>query len=680
MKLPFGKSAQTHVGIDSLSAYLDNQVTPAQRARVEEHLGGCASCRGELESLRRTVALLQAMPRVPVPRAFTLSEAQVGIRRPEARPGWQGGLLRGLGAVAAIALIAFITTTMLRRSAWTPSATVARVAPPTAAALQEAQPAAPAASAPAAPEAVEEPPKLAEEMVAPMAAEKAVAPAPTGTAPDAFRAKAGPAPATSQPQAAPAPAAQPTVEEPRATPAQSQPTAAPAQDMVAAAPPPAAATSAPAPALLAAAAAPAAPAALAAPEPAAMAMGSGGEGVAAAEVPAEAMTAEPTPALARGGSVLPGKAGIAYADGHGLWTFDAAAGARQVLQREGVNSPLISSDRSWIAYRVTNGDTSDLWAVRWDGQDARSLLTEHELPKDGLDGQYTERRIQEARWVPRQNVLAITTVAIPAPSAVSALPKFDLWHLDARTGQLMQVADLARFVRPVYSPDGTQLAVLQYGTDADPQGTLALFKSDGTGGRVALRFPAIATAPSYDSQIQWLPDGRGLLAAVPDVGSIKSGQLNGLTLYRVPVTGEPQKVGYADAFQVIWAPDGTRMAYVRSVDDASGAGELYLANADGSSPQLYAPLTAGRFVNWSPDGSHFVYQSDYETYLGVPGQLPRRLGAEGSVIDPRWISAGQMLALHDTGTDWLVVLRGLDGNAVGVLPLSWDDSYDVTQP
>ena len=36
-----------------LSAYLDNELAPAARAQVEEHLSECSSCAAELESLRR---------------------------------------------------------------------------------------------------------------------------------------------------------------------------------------------------------------------------------------------------------------------------------------------------------------------------------------------------------------------------------------------------------------------------------------------------------------------------------------------------------------------------------------------------------------------------------------------------------------------------------------------------
>ena len=56
-----------------------------------------------------------------------------------------------------------------------------------------------------------------------------------------------------------------------------------------------------------------------------------------------------------------------------------------------------------------------------------------------------------------------------------------------------------------------------------------------------------------------------------------------------------------------------------------------------------------------------------------------------TLFDPRWISTRQLLALHDTGTDWLLVERTLDGAAtdagtVGIQPLSHEVTYDVTRP
>lgn len=68
-----------------LSAYIDDQLTPAERTRVESVLARSPVDRENLELMQQTVTLLHELPRVALPRAFTLSEAQVGIRRAERR-------------------------------------------------------------------------------------------------------------------------------------------------------------------------------------------------------------------------------------------------------------------------------------------------------------------------------------------------------------------------------------------------------------------------------------------------------------------------------------------------------------------------------------------------------------------------------------------------------------------
>ena len=57
---------------ERLSAYLDAQLEPSEQRRLEQHLASCTSCQEELESLRATVALLQRVPQVAVPRSFRL--------------------------------------------------------------------------------------------------------------------------------------------------------------------------------------------------------------------------------------------------------------------------------------------------------------------------------------------------------------------------------------------------------------------------------------------------------------------------------------------------------------------------------------------------------------------------------------------------------------------------------
>ena len=125
----FGPSQDAHIDGELLSAYLDGQVKPDELRRVETHLGTCPACQSELASLRQTVTMLHALPRVPVPRAFTLSEAQVGLRRPApaGAPTWFGGMARGLAAVSAVALVAVMAAVLLRQPSWQPSQNIARI-------------------------------------------------------------------------------------------------------------------------------------------------------------------------------------------------------------------------------------------------------------------------------------------------------------------------------------------------------------------------------------------------------------------------------------------------------------------------------------------------------------------------------------------------------------------------
>src|SRR5437870_13107021 len=53
-----------------LSAYLDEQVSSGERARITTHLEACESCLAHLQSLRKTVALLHTTEPVRAPEAF----------------------------------------------------------------------------------------------------------------------------------------------------------------------------------------------------------------------------------------------------------------------------------------------------------------------------------------------------------------------------------------------------------------------------------------------------------------------------------------------------------------------------------------------------------------------------------------------------------------------------------
>ena len=89
---------------EAIDAYLDNTLTPAERARFEAQMAADSRLRAEVEQLRVLRLQLRAMPRRRVPRSFALNPA--AYSRPKAQPLLQlYPALRGATALSAFLLI-----------------------------------------------------------------------------------------------------------------------------------------------------------------------------------------------------------------------------------------------------------------------------------------------------------------------------------------------------------------------------------------------------------------------------------------------------------------------------------------------------------------------------------------------------------------------------------------------
>src|SRR6266404_2717000 len=78
-----------------LSAYLDDELTPPQRAEIEAHLASCAHCQRELSEVKRLVAGVGTLPKLQPPPQF-LAEVRRKIgggEKPEALT-WQDYIFR----------------------------------------------------------------------------------------------------------------------------------------------------------------------------------------------------------------------------------------------------------------------------------------------------------------------------------------------------------------------------------------------------------------------------------------------------------------------------------------------------------------------------------------------------------------------------------------------------------
>jgi len=95
-----------------LSAYLDDELSPSDRARVEAHLQECPICAEELHTLRWAVSLTAQMPTLKAPRSFLITEATAHPRRAPLSTAYL--YLRGATvAVAALLLVVLASDFLL---------------------------------------------------------------------------------------------------------------------------------------------------------------------------------------------------------------------------------------------------------------------------------------------------------------------------------------------------------------------------------------------------------------------------------------------------------------------------------------------------------------------------------------------------------------------------------------
>jgi hypothetical protein len=157
---------------EALSAYLDGELTPNERSRLESRLLAQAELRTALQELRQTRQVLRAQARIRRRRSFTLTPEMVGAYRPR-----QSGLrlfpVFGLtSALATMALVVTIAFGFLNGPGSTPVA----YGPQTQDLQMEAVPAAEESSEPSSMKAA---PETSQETPADASALRAFAPTPT---------------------------------------------------------------------------------------------------------------------------------------------------------------------------------------------------------------------------------------------------------------------------------------------------------------------------------------------------------------------------------------------------------------------------------------------------------------------------------------------------------------------
>ncbi len=160
------------------------------------------------------------------------------------------------------------------------------------------------------------------------------------------------------------------------------------------------------------------------------------------------------------------------------------------------------------------------------------------------------------------------------------------------------------------------------------------------------------TGPSFS------PNGRHIV--------FKRGGPQANTLHKIRVDGRNLRpmVGYNDAYDPTWSPDGTRMVYWQYYDRDEG--DIWTNRLDGSGRNRY--LTDGSYPDWSPDGSQIVFgRLDSEIYKmnAVASEITRLTSNTSADTHPAYApGGGRIVFASNRDGDWDLYTMNTDGTRV----------------
>jgi Tol biopolymer transport system component len=264
-------------------------------------------------------------------------------------------------------------------------------------------------------------------------------------------------------------------------------------------------------------------------------------------------------------------------------------------------APMFSHDGTRLAFlRETDGGRS-LWMADSDGSNPRQLAAGLTLDASPAD------------WAPDGSLIALNDVIDGRPS-ITIVPTDGTGT--AKTLDLGMPVEGAMF-RP---PDGSE--ILYRGTAPSGFGLYAV-RPDGTGVR---KLTTSNGMNEWDALFfEWSPDGKQVAY------QWREGD-GDMLLYVLPAEGgTPRSISTIESVGVQWSPDGKTIAFID--EDDLGARHVHVVAADGSGSVFQGPTRVFGDLQWTPDGTRILFQTDSGSMLVDPTGGPSQPWSHGSTSD-----------------------------------------------
>jgi len=249
----------------------------------------------------------------------------------------------------------------------------------------------------------------------------------------------------------------------------------------------------------------------------------------------------------------------------------------------------------------------------------------------------------------------ILLLAAPSPNSAS-LPA--LYTIAAEGGQesvFLKEPSLG-YRYAVWSPDGRQIVF--NAAEVDPA-AWPLYLADAKG---TLRRPLLNNS-KFNYQPVWSPDGSQLALVTWGMNGLGTTELHILDVDsgtdRRLIETDPN-----DESHPSWSPDGKRLVYNVGPVETS---QIYMVNADGTGTHAIA---AGLYPTWSPQGDQiaflFIHDGRQDIFvMNSDGGTRQRLTDNGRNNSmPAWSPDGQRIAFLSANTDeaWHIWVMNADGS------------------